>query len=66
MLSDFERTGKLQRKISIYYRNAGGFVYACSTKWWRTQRDAVAHWCEIHNVSRKDSRGRLAVIARFE
>ncbi len=49
MQSDFEKSGKLQRKIDIFY--AQGRVngclqwhYACSTNHWRTCRDAKASW----------------------
>ena len=53
MQSDFERTGKLQRKIDIFYANGrrAGQVqwqYACSTNWWRTCRDARQNWANIH------------------
>jgi hypothetical protein len=61
MQSDFERTGKLQRKIDIFYRDSAARVmvngrlrrlpqwrYACSTQWWRTCRDARQHWADIH------------------
>ena len=65
MKSDFERTGKLQRKIDIYYREAGGWRYACSTNWWRTCRDATAHWCEVHGVQRLNHKGRRVVVAHF-
>lgn len=65
MESDFERTGKLQRKIDIYYRDSGGWRYACSTNWWRTCRDAAAHWRAVHGVAEKDSRGRCIVKACF-
>lgn len=66
MQSDFERTGKLQRKIDIYYRDAGGWVYACSTQWWRRCTDAAQNWADIHLAGAvKDSRGRRCVRARF-
>lgn len=66
MQSDFERTGKLQRKIDIYYRDAGGWAYACSTQWWRRCGDAAQHWADIHlEGAVKDSRGRRRVLARF-
>ena len=48
MKSDYEKTGKLQRKIDIFYKEAGGWVYACSTNWWRTCRDARQNWANIH------------------
>jgi hypothetical protein len=48
MQSDFERTGKLQRKIDIFQRGGRGWHYACSTNWWRTCRDARQNWADIH------------------
>ena len=67
MQSDFEKSGKLQRKIDIYYRAyaGGGWVYACSTNWWRRCGDAAAHWRGVHGLAEKDSRGRCIVKARF-
>lgn len=47
MKTDFERTGKLYRKINIYRRKRGRVVwydYICSTNQWRTCRDAKAAW----------------------
>lgn len=41
--STFERTGKLQRKIDVYLRAAGGgLIYLCSTNRYATCREAVA------------------------
>lgn len=40
--SEFERTGKLQRKIDVYRKTVSGAVYVCSTNWHRRCRDAVA------------------------
>lgn len=41
-MSDFERTGKLQRKIDISVQNSRGeYIYLHSTNWWRTQKDAI-------------------------
>ena len=41
--SAYERTGKLQRKIDVYLRAAGGgAIYLCSTNWHATCREAVA------------------------
>ena len=65
MQSDYERTGKLQRKINIFYRDSGGWKYACSTNWWRTCRDAAEHWRSVHGLERLDSKGRRIVKARF-
>jgi hypothetical protein len=65
MQSDYERSGKLQRKIDIYYREAGGWKYACSTNWWKTCRGAVSNWCAGHGVNRLDSKGRRRVKAIF-
>lgn len=66
MISDFERTGRLQRKIDIYYREAGGWAYACSTNWWRTCRDARQNWADIHLSGRvHDAKGRPNVKACF-
>ena len=41
-MSDYERTGKLQRKIDVYVQTSrGNYVYLHSTNWWRTQKDAI-------------------------
>ena len=41
--STYERTGKLQRKIDVYLRAAGGgAIYLSSTNWHATCREAVA------------------------
>ena len=40
--SEFERTGKLQRKINVYRKTVSGAVYVCSTNWYRRCRDAAA------------------------
>ncbi len=53
MESDFNRTGKLQRKIDIYYaqgrvNGALQWRYAASTNHWRTCRDARQNWADIH------------------
>ena len=40
--SEFERTGKLQRKIDVYRKTASGAVYVCSTNWHKRCRDAAA------------------------
>ena len=48
MTSDFQKTGKLYPKIDIYYRESGGWSYACSTNHWRLCRDARQHWANIH------------------
>ena len=60
MMSDFENTGKTQRKIDIYYKEAGGWVYVCSTKHWRLCRDARQRWANIHT-----SGNTSGVMARF-
>jgi hypothetical protein len=40
--SEYERTGKLQRKIDIYrVTKPGRMVYFASTNWHRTCRDAI-------------------------
>jgi hypothetical protein len=65
MQSDYERTGKLQRKIDIFYRDAGGWKYACSTNWWRTCQDAAENWRAVRGTARLDSKGRHIVKARF-
>lgn len=46
--TDFARTGRLYRKIDIYVKEAGGWVYQCSTNQWRLCRDARQYWCDIH------------------
>lgn len=42
MKSEFERTGKLQRKIDVYRVTDSGMVYVHSTNWHARCRDAVA------------------------
>lgn len=49
MQTDFQKTGKLYPKIDIYRRDAGGWVYVCSTQQWRLCRDARQAFCNIHN-----------------
>ena len=52
--TDYARTGKTYRKIDIYYKEAGGWRYACSTVQWRLCRDAKQSWANIYtsgNVS---------------
>lgn len=61
MQTDFEKTGKLYPKIDIYYRDAGSWVYVCSTKQWRLCRDARQSWCNIHTGG--NTKG---VLARFD
>lgn len=41
MANDFERTGKLQRKIDIYRKTTSGLVYVCSTEQHSRCKDAV-------------------------
>jgi hypothetical protein len=58
--SDFERTGKLQRKINVYRKTASGAVYVCSTNWHRRCCDAVA------SVARARGYPTQELFARFD
>ena len=67
MQSDYERTGKLQRKIDIYLRTHGGQLeYKCSTNWWSKCRDAAQNWADIHLAGvMHNAMGKRQVVARF-
>lgn len=54
--SDFERTGKLQRKIDVSYKAPGGWRYHSSTNWWRTCRDAKLSVCDKYGFALSDLR----------
>ena len=61
-VSEYEITGKLQRKIDVYLRCAGGgTLYLHSTNWHRTCRDAAA--AAVAQRGPQASTGR--VFARF-
>lgn len=52
-LSTYEATGRLQRKIDIFYAQGRvngrlQWVYACSTNWHARCRDAAQYWANIH------------------
>jgi hypothetical protein len=57
--SEFERTGKLQRKIDVYRKTVFGAVYVCSTNWHRRCRDAAA------SVARERGYPARELFARF-
>lgn len=58
--SEFERTGKLQRKIDVYRKTASGAVYVCSTNWHRRCRDAVASVATAHGYPARELFARFA------
>jgi hypothetical protein len=48
-MSDYERTGKLQRKIDVYIsRDGEAFHYLFSTNWWKRQKDAIESAQRVH------------------
>lgn len=60
-VSEYEKTGKLQRKIDVYVKRNGAVEYLHSTQWHRTCRDAVA--AALRDRSDKIAGG--MVFARF-
>lgn len=50
MLSEYERTGKLQRKIDIFIdrQGYGAWEYFGSTHWHKTCKEAKVYMVETH------------------
>ncbi len=51
MQSEYEKTGKLQRKIDIFRRNPNGRPadYVCSTNWHKTCKEALRDFLQARN-----------------
>lgn len=63
-LSDFEQTGRVQRKIDLFQHKPGApthWTYRASTNYWRTCRDARAHAAKAWGVPLENVRAQFSV-----
>ena len=60
LISDYESTGKLQRKIDIYRKTIPGPVYVCSTNWFARCKDAVFSIQQSRGIPASELFGRFA------